>query len=388
MRGGFIGLCAFMTIFSIVARAEDSTHLAEQRREALHRASFYCSIGREPIANSLEALNVTPNSQCRFNGPLDTELDTKSLQPPLLNPQLTFDALRTFLQQRDLIIVTDEPTRLQFKIASGEIFTASYVGYKSLKDPLMHLKAYPAEWGEQFLTITAHNPDDLNEVLALAHEHPQNPLFWTNPHYQDEVAVRGRLNAPAPYMPIELVSKCGQPDFSSNVPSLLLVGDLHAPPQSQYFFDLLKKQNFAWVGLEFDHAQYPIYDHFVKATDPAEEEKDLSSLLAQFPRNIQQNFKNIFRSLKASKTPVVFVNSADRYLNFPFTNVGFHGLMMATRNRIWVNSLPASWRGTAALLAGLDHFTNYPGSDFQNFAQERFPGLPMSLINPLETCAK
>lgn len=388
MRGGFIGLLTLVSLISINARAEDSTRLAESRREILHKTSFYCPIGREPIANSIEALNVTPNSQCRFNGPLDTQLETKSLQPPLVNPRLTFDALRSFLRARDLVIVSDQPNSLQFKIASGEIFTASYVDHKNLKDPLMHLRAYPPEWGDQFITISTHNPDDFAEVIALAHEHPENPIFWTNPHYQDEVAVRNRLNSPKSYMPLPLISKCGAVDFSAGVPSLLIVGDMHEPPQSQYFLSLLKKQNFAWIGLEFDHSQYPIYEQFVNATNPTDEERDLAILLAQFPRNIQDSFKSILRSLKASKTQVVFVNSADRYFNFPFTNVGFHGLMMAARNQIWANTLPNSWSGTAVLFAGLDHFTNYPGSDFQNFAQERFPGLPMSLINPLETCAK
>lgn len=386
MRGGLIGLSLLLLVNALTARAEDSTRLAESRREALHKASFYCPIGREPIASSLEALNVRPNAACKFNGPLDTKIETANLQPPLLNPRLTLESLKAFLLQRELVIVSDQPSSLQFKIASGEIFTASYVNYKSMKDPLLHLKGYPPEWGDQFVTISSHNPSDLYEVVALGQEHPESPLFWSNPHYQEEVSVRRRLDSPKPYLPLPLVSRCTDTDFSSAVPSLLIVGDLHNPPQSSYFLDLLKKQKFAWVGLEFDRAEYPLYEQFVNAPNAGEEERVLTVLLAQFPKNIQENFKNIFRYLKANKIEVVFVNSADRYFNFPYTNIGFHGLIMATRNQIWANALPSSWSGAAVLFAGLDHFTNYPGSDFQDFARERYPGLPMSLINPLETC--
>jgi hypothetical protein len=92
------------------------------------------------------------------------------------------------------------------------------------------------------------------------------------------------------------------------------------------------------------------------------------------------------RKLKAMRTKVVFINSYDAYFNFPYTNVSFHGLIVSARNYLWAQSLPADWQGQAALFGGLDHFTNFPGADFQNFATERFPGLPMTLVNPLETC--
>jgi len=377
-----VGLGTFVFIAASVW-AKDSSDLAKSRRDNIEKLSFYCAIGRTPILNSAEALTVQPSSQCKFSGPLDTKLDSLSLQPPILNPLLSVSELKMFLQANGVSADGNDP--VQFSI-SGTSFTAATTAYKNLRDPLFHLKAYPPEWGETFVTISTSRQGDLNLFTNFARAHSERNLFWKNPHFLEEQNVLSRRQHPLPYLPIEMASKCDLPKATPH-PSLLLVGDLHDPPQSQYFLSLLQTYDYAWVGLEIDHAQEPIYQHFVNSQNPQDEEKDLNFFVRQFPRNIQDNFKNILRLLKTKKATVVFVNSADSYFNFPFTNVSFHGLIVAARNRIWVNNLPDSWTGQAVLFGGLDHFTNFPGSDFQNFAIEKYPGLQMSLVSPFDTCA-
>jgi hypothetical protein len=363
------------TLLSISAHAKDSTELSQKRRDVLEKTSFYCAIGRNPIEHSEEALKIVPSAQCRFSGPLDTKLDPLVLQTPILNPHLTIQALKEFLTTNGVQVASNN--RFQLGNAS---FTAQERNYKNLTDRLMRLHGFPPEWGDTFVTISANSTQDVDTFVAFVKAHNGDSLFWTNPHFQDELAVLPRRQHALPYSPIELVSKC-QPITAS--PNILLVGDLHDPPQSQYFLTLLQTQKFAWVGLEVDHSQESIYQHFVQTND----ESDLSFFVRQFPRNIQDNFKAIFRLLKSQNAKVVFINSADEYFNFPFTNVGTHGLIMAARNRIWASTLPQTWTGTGVILGGLDHFTSYPGSDFQDFAKDRFPNLTLNLIDPTEDCS-
>jgi len=359
------------------AHAKDSTELANKRRALAESASFYCAIGRNPITTSDEALQIQPTPQCHFSGPLDTKLDPLSLQPPVLNPRLTITQLKDFLTANGVAVSNDN-----FQI-NGASYTIRQRSYKELKDPLFHLHGYPPEWGDTFVTIAANSKQDTATLATFLKSHNTNAIFWRNPHVHDEEATLPRRQHTLPYSPIELVSKC-QP--IATTPNLLLVGDLHEPAQTQYFLALIQSQKFAWVGLEVDHSQEPIYLHFTQATSPADENADLNFLVRQFPSNVQEKFKTIFRTLKTQGAKVVFINSADEYFNFPFTNVSVHGLIMGARNRVWVRNLPEKWEGTAVLFGGVDHFTNFPGSDFQDFALERYPKLTLNLIDPTETC--
>ncbi|MGZ3721905.1 MAG: hypothetical protein ACXVA9_03170 [Bdellovibrionales bacterium] len=382
-------ILASLLFFASSAFAVDSTQLALDRRSALEKISFYCPIGRSPILSSVEALTIVPNAQCKFSGPLDTRIDPLSLQPPFLNPLLKIQDLKNFVVANGGTVSSDTGDSFRFQIGGGPVLTAARTHYKKLKDSLLNLRAYPPEWGDYFTTVSAARHDDLNSLVGLARANPQAGIFWTNPHYQEELAVLPRLQTPKPYLPIELVSKCG-PLGSAPSPSasrsLMIVGDLHNPPQSAFFLSLLQVRKFSWVGLELGQEQQVLWQQFYDTADAGVENQLLQFFVERFPANIQDNFKNIMRALKSTRVKTVFINSYDNYFSFPYTNVSMHGLIVAARNYFWVQTLPTNWSGEAVILGGLDHFTNFPGSDFQNFASERFPGLPMTLVNPLEVC--
>ncbi len=120
------------------------------------------------------------------------------------------------------------------------------------------------------------------------------------------------------------------------------------------------------------------------AKTTADEDGPLERLTNRQTKDIKDNFKAIVRVAKSRGTPVILLDYNEAYFNFPFTNTSFHGRVIATRNALWAERLPAQWSGPAVLFAGLDHFAAIPNADFQNFALERFPGLEMKLVNPLE----
>ena len=376
-------------LLSFQALAKDSRELSDARLKEERETSFYCPIGRDPMLDSSGAWQIKAIPGCTFAGPLDTKINRRILEPPVLNPLLQWNEFKAALQKMNCLIESDSGSSLRFRLPGGATLAASLIAPKQMQDPLFHFNVIPFSWGQSFISISASQPADIETFMGLAKNLPGNPLFWSNPHFEDEKAVLPRLVNKREYTPLSLVSKCGDGHEWKNFggpQSLLLVGDLHNPPQAAFFRQVLDQKSFAWVGLEsaFDFA--PQLETFLSTQDPTVEEQQLFLLTYRYPKNLIASTKDIFHKLKSLKVKIILIDSADRYFNFPFTNLGSHGLMTAMRNQYWANSLPAHWSGTGVILGGLDHFLVTPSSDFQDFALIRYPGLEMGLIDPNEKC--
>ena len=368
-----------MFAFGQAALAKDSQELSKQRRQIYAGIDFYCQIGRQPIATSDQAWAIQPSAACSFNGPLDTKINRLSLQPPVLKPWLTMAELGAVLQARgarfdDGAIELPSGTRLMVRLSD----------YRDLADNLMKLAAYPVGWSSPFITINADRAADITEFVAFT---AGSDLFWTNPYVREETSALPRLQGDRPYLPVNLVSKCNDEwKTFGGAQSLLLVGDLHSAKETDYFTQLVQQRSFAFVALEMASNWQSFIDDYFATKDPVAEASDLAFLVSRHSKDVQASAKAMFVVLKRLHVPVVLMDYQEDYFNFPYTSTGFHGLIMATRNSLWVNHLPASWVGTGALLGGVDHFAVTPNADFQNFALERFPALELGLVNPYEAC--
>ena len=382
-------LLFILVIFSAKAFAKDSTELAEGRLRDISKISFFCKVGREPIRSSAAAFDIKPTSSCNFGGILDTKRDRLHLQPPFLNPTLSMEALKVFVKGQGAVVDSENSTSFRFTIVGAAPLTVERLNYRKMTDTLFHLHAYPEAWGSEFTVMTASREQDFEPFLDLVKAHPDTGIFWNNPHFAEESKVRSRLDGIRKYLPIEMVSKCqfGQDwgDFGARQ-SLLFVGDMHRGEDAKYFYSVLQTKPYAWVALEFTRDRQPQLDRFFAATDVAEEDALLTAILSRNTKDTREPFKDILRLLKSRKIKTFFMDYHQPYFNFPYTNVAFHGLVIGSRNALWVGTFPASWQGIGVVISGLDHYTNVPGSDVQNFAQERFPGVDMRLINPLEKC--
>lgn len=352
-----------------LAGAPDTTDLFRQRQEELARIPFFCTVGRQPVASSVEALSVVPTSACRFQGPLDSVRDPLRLEPPFLDPRLAPEAVRAIVGAGpDGVFALD-----------GERFQLAVVSDVALHDTLFHLRAHPPEWGTRFASIALPRAD---AATLLAARFPS--LFWANPYFDAERSVLPRLLAAnRQHRAVPLRSKCAPP---GDRPGLLFVGDLHRVPDAEFFLSLVNANSFAFAALEVNTDRQPSLEAFLSATTPAAEEAPLADLTEPFPRELVPPFHAIFRALKARGTPIVLMDYARPYFNFPYTNTAFHGLPIATRNQLWVSRLPGSWEGTGVLFGGRDHFLDMPGADVQDFARERFPGASFAFVNPSEAC--
>ncbi len=382
-------LFALLLIFSVswMAYAKDSTELSLERQKIYSQTSFYCEVGRAPLRSSADAWALAPTRACTFNGPLDTKVNRLRLEPPFLNPRLTLSQLADFLTQNGLPVEQRNGTSFHFHLATGEGITASLVDKKNMIDPLLHFSGYPIDWGNQFVSLSANDPKALEQFIGLTN-HPLSPLFWNNPHFAEEVQALPRLQGARAYRPLPLLSKCGSGEWRNfgGAQSLLLVGDMHRAEDTLFFESLLQAKSFAWVALEISRDRDQALQQFLSATDPSEEEKLLKIITNRKSNENILPSQAVLKTLKSQKKPVILLDYQESYFNFPYTNTSFHGLIMGARNLMWAGRLPASWQGTGILLGGLDHFTATPHADFQDFAWERFPGLEMGLVNPLEVC--
>ena len=382
-------LLSLLIFLSANASAKDSTELAEGRLRDISKISFFCETGREPILSSAAALTITPSRNCRFSGPLDTKRDRLHLQPPFLNPTLSLEELKNIVRGWGANIESETSTSFRFALPGSAPLTAERLESRKLTDPLFHLHAYPETWGSEFTVITASREQDFEPFLSLAKSHLDAGIFWNNPQFTEELKVRPRLTGVRKHLPIEMLSKCqfGQDwgGFGAR-PSLLFVGDFHRGEDAKFFYAVLQSKSYAWVALEFARDRQPQLDRFMATADAAEEESLLSVIISRIPKDTREPFKDLLRLLKSRKIKTFFMDYHQSYFNFPYTNVAFHGLVIGARNLLWVNTFPASWQGIGVVISGLDHYTNVPGSDVQNFAQERYPGVEMRLINPLEKC--
>jgi hypothetical protein len=373
------------------ASAADSTDLSVARRKQLAGTSFYCPIGRAPMLDSSDSWQIRAIPGCGFNGPLDTKINRLKLEPPILNPLLTLATLKTAVQSLGAQVDSESATSLRFRLPAGQSFTAALSSAKDMQDPLFHFNVIPLPWGQVFVTIAATNASDIPALIALAKTQPANALFWKNPQFNDEAPATAHLARANTYHPLPLLSKCGDghewTTFGDGAQALLIAGDLHNPPQTEFFKSMLATRPFAWVGLEIPNDMTPDLDAFLNASDSAGEERPLIVLTYRYPKNLIEPTKSVLRALKALRVQIVLLDSNDAYFNFPFTNVSFHGMVMSTRNSVWARQLPSNWIGTALMLGGLDHFIDTPSSDFQDYASDRFPGIKIGLISPYETCA-
>jgi hypothetical protein len=377
-------LLPFLILQSSSAYALDSRALSEERIKLFHSAAFYCETGRSPLLNSAGAWAIQPTNDCRFSGPLDTKINRLRLESPVLNPTLSLADLKAILTSWN-IPVDDRGGSLAFRLANGPTLTAANIDNKKMVDPLFHFSAYPSTWGKSFVSISASREDALQDFIAFA-AGKNSALFWQNPHYEDEVKALPKLLGPRSHSPLEIYSHCHKEwKKFGGTQSLLLVGDMHTPASNELFRSILAEKSFSWAGLEISQDHELMLQNFLAAA-PSDEEKYLASLTDVMPNDTVEGWKSIFRTLKAQHTKIVLIDYKAPYFNFPYTNASFHGMVMATRNLLWVNRLPASWSGTAVLFAGVDHFVATPSADFQNYAWERFPRLELGLVNPLEKC--
>lgn len=358
----------FLFLWAISAwAANDSRDLAEARLKERDKVSFYCVVGRQPIPFSSQALSVAPDAQCKFKGPLDTVRDKLSLQPPFLNPYLRIEDAQAFVREANI---------------AG--MSARRVPFSGLKDPLMRFGSYPVEWGLEFTVIQASSQSALAAFIQMSAENKE--LYWANPHFEIETRVVSRLTAKNSHRPLPLTPRCTTPNLNSTR-GILFVAEMHRPEDANYLLNLVSQLQFAWLGLEISRDFNPPLQTFLGTSDWIVEERALDKILSRIQTNRLATMKSILRSAKAQRMPVVLMDYAQSYFNFPYTNTQFHGLAMATRNKMWVDSFPANWSGTGVVFAGLAHFTETPGSDVQDFLSEKYGAVDSTLINPLEICS-
>jgi hypothetical protein len=363
-------------LLPLLAFSGDTTPLYLERKKQLDGTPFFCPIGRPPLDNTIQALSFVPGPDCRYNGPLDSVRDPVRLEPPFLNPALRVQDISAMLSAAGVALGGDG----RFTVA-GEGFTIRAVNYKYLKDVLFHFGAFNSGWGPVFPSIVA---DRASGVFAFAKTFPT--AFWANPHVEQERAVlpwlqrTGRTHTALPLIP-----KCG--DYGP-LPHLLIVGDMHRGEDSIYFEAVVRKYNFSFVALELVQDKQSAMDTFLAAQDATSEEAPLASLTDGYPKDVIGPYHSLLRALKAKHTQIVVMDRVQAYFNFPYTDLGFNGLPLAARNLVWASRLPAAWDKPAALFAGRDHFLDLPSADFQDFARARFPGLEMSLVNPMEVCPR
>lgn len=367
--------------------AEDSTAIFEKRRKDLKGIDFWCETARAPMASSLEGLNFSPGKSCTYGGPLDTKIVPRILEPPLLNPTLRLDVLRDFILRAGGSIENESASRLAFSFL-GERFVANVISYKQLKDTYMRLGFYPSGWGQDFVSISANSPAGVRRFAEAAQSQAPMVFSWANPHYAEEAAIWPRLTGgPRAYLPVELVPRCQvAAKWNPAGRALLLVGDTHVSRDTQYFLNLIQNLPMAFVQLEISNDFESILKEFLEARTPAEENLRLDKIVARLPNEITEDFRNIFRTLKRRQIQIILMDYREPYLNFPFTNTAFHGSVIALRNKLWADRLPATWNGYGVIMAGIDHFAEVPGHDLQNFLVERFPGITLGLVNPYENC--
>ena len=387
----FIKIFLILPTFFIagIAEAKDSRDLSETRLKREKETSFYCPIGRSPMLDSSDGWKIKAIPDCTFGGPLDTKINRLKLEAPILNPLLTLPALKNLLPKMNCSIENDSGNSVRFRMPNGESLVANQISPREMQDPLFHFNVIPFSWGQTFISIGATQAIDTQNFIDLAKRLPGNPLFWTNPHFEEEKIALPRLMGPRPYLPVNLLSKCNDgTDWKSfgGQQSVLLVGDLHDPPQAAFFRTLLDLKSFAWVGLEIPYDFEPQLKAFLETDDIQEENRQLFLITYRYPKNLVGPTQDILKTLKFKKIQIILIDAADSYFNFPFTDLGAHGLMTAMRNQFWANRLPARWQGTGVILGGLDHFLVTPAADFQNFALERFPGIDLGLIDPNEKC--
>jgi hypothetical protein len=356
------------------AVAGDTTPLYLERKKQLDGTPFFCQIGRQPVVDTIEALSILPTPACRFNGPLDSVRDPVRLEPPFLNPALRAADISAMLAASGIALGGDG----RFTVA-GEGFRIQTVGFKDLKETLFHLGAFNSAWGPMFPSIVA---DRASGVAAFAKAFPA--AFWANPHVSQERAAMGwLLRTNRTHTALPLIPKCG--DFGP-LPHLLLVGDMHRGEDSAYFQGITEKYDFSYVALELTLDKQSAMDSFLAAKDTGSEAPPLAAITDGYPKDVIGPYHSLLRSLKSRHTPIVLVDRVQAYFNFPYTDLGFHGLPLAARNLLWAARLPATWDKPAVLFAGRDHFLDLPSADFQDFALARFPGLEMKLVNPMEIC--
>lgn len=373
--------------FAMQSFAEDSTALFEKRRKELTSISFWCETARAPMASSLEGLNISATKSCTYGGPLDTKIVPRVLEPPLLNPALRLDVLRDFVLKAGGSVESQSATRLAFRFL-GERYVANVIPFKQLKDTYMRLGFYPASWGSNFTSITADSATGIRRFAEAAQNQAPLTFSWVNPHYAEEEAIWPRMTGgPRQYLPVELVPRCQVPaKWNPTGRALLLVGDRHTPRDTQYFLNLIQTLPMAFVELEITNDNEPVLKEFLDAKTASEENSRLDKLIARLPNEIADDFRNIFRTLKRRQIQIILMDYRESYLNFPFTNTAFHGSVIALRNKLWADRLPASWNGYGVIMAGIDHFAEVPGHDLQNFLVERYPGISLGLVNPYDSC--
>ena len=370
--------------------AADSSALSAERIRFFQSASFYCPLGRAPIRHSDDAWQIRPSAECTFNGPLDTKINRRRLEPPVLNPQLTLATLKAALVGAG-IAVNDNGQSISFSLgARGVVYSANLVESKKLTDPLFSYGAMPSEWGKNFVTIAAPTEAAINDLVAGARQR-SIPLFWENPHFFNELGTYAFMTERpnARHSPLPLVSNCSKEWINfGGQRSLLYVGNMHTPPSLDLLRSILAERDFPFAALEFHRNHEGSLRDFLAATNAADEEKSLAHILESMPNDTVASWKLILRTLKAKGTPLILMDYQRPYFNFPYTNTSFHGLIMATRNALWSNQLPREWSGTGLVFAGLDHVLVTPGADFQNMVWNRLGMLEIGLVNPLEKCGK
>jgi len=382
MIGAICALC-----FAVQSFAEDSTALFEQRRKELTRINFWCETGRAPILTSLEALNVVPSKSCTFSGPLDSKISPRLLEPPFLNPLLRLDSLRDFILKSGGSIESESVSRVQFRFG-GERYAASLIQFKQLKDTYLRLGFYPSAWGTSFVSISGDSTIAIRKFAEAANLNASTVFSWMNPQFNEEAAIWPRMTSgPRQYMPVELVPRCQVHQvWNPSSKAILLVGDTHSPRDTQYLLNLIQTLPMAFAELEISNDYEPVLKEFLEAKTAQEENPRLDRIVGRLPNEIKDDFRNILRTLKRRQIPIILMDYRESYLNFPFTNTAFHGAVIAQRNKLWTDRLPSTWSGSGVILAGIDHFTEVPGLDLQNFLSERFPGVTLGLVNPYEEC--
>jgi hypothetical protein len=378
-------ICA--VCFTVQSFADDSSALYERRRKELANTDFWCETGRAPILNSLEALNVVPLRSCKFSGSLDTKISPRLLEPPFLNPLLRLNSLRDFVLKLGGSIESESANRVQMRLA-GERYAATMISYKHLKDTYMRLGFYPAAWGTTFVSISGESSASIRKLVEAANTHAPSLFSWTNPQFQEETAVWPRMTSgPRPYMPVDLIPRCQVSNsWNPSSKAILLVGDTHTPRDTRYFLNLIQTLPMAFAELEISNDYEPVLKEFLEAKTAQEENPRLDKIVGRLPNEIKDDFREILRTLKRRQIQIILMDYHEAYLNFPFTSTASHGAVIAQRNKLWTDRLPSTWSGSGVILAGIDHFTEVPGSDLQNFLSERFPGVTLGLVNPYEEC--
>lgn len=338
------------------------------------KTTYDWHLARKPVLRNLGPIYSAepkrrPEEYSYFESILrDTDLSmktvevTKNLEAPVLNPSLSESDLHRFLLSHSYRALAPRT----YEAPGGGRLHVRLVDSNELQSAAFMMSSL----NKKFLSL---HFDRINDVRAFARRALEpawrDSILWKNPMFEQEVnlAKRWRPLAERHHRAVKLVAPCDL-SLSSVDGGVVFVPDLHDGDASDLLITLLHRHRFSWAGLE-------------ESRDLGDELRAGATTNLKTPKG-----RDIFAALKRIQLPYLLLDYPSSYFVFPVTDTAYDDFIMATRNKLWVDSLPPHWRGVGIVFGGQAHVVQTLGYDFQDFFIERFPDRPLQVIDIHSSC--